>query len=241
MQIKEISWNETLYLLFSKRKTIMENKDEILQKEAIEALKWEPLLDSPEINVSVSDGIITLDGTVDTYAQKKAAEEAIRNISQVKGVVNNVKVELFFSDVKNDKEIASLVTSALKENWAVPDHKIRVEVKDGWVTLEGILHWNFQRKAAENAIRYLNGVRGVIDNIKIQAEIKNELRKELIEKALKRSWILDVNNIRVRVDGKTIFLSGIVSSLLQKEEAEKIAWNTPGVWFVDNEIIVEPY
>lgn len=218
----------------------MENKDEILRKEAIEALKWEPLLDSNEINVSVLEGIVTLDGTVDTYAQKKAAEEAIRNITAVKGVVNDVKVELFFSAVKNDTEIASLVTSALKENWAVPDHKIRVIVKDGWVTLEGILHWNFQRKAAENAIRYLNGVRGVIDNIKIEAEIKNELRKELIEKALKRSWILDTNNIKVRVDGKTIFLSGIVSSLFQKEEAEKIAWNTPGVWFVDNEIIVEP-
>lgn len=218
----------------------MENKDEILRKEAIEALKWEPLLDSNGIKVSVLDGIVALDGTVDTYAQKKAAEEAIRNISAVKGVVNDVKVELFFSAVKNDKEIASLVNSALKENWAVPDHKIRVAVKDGWVTLEGILHWNFQRKAAENAIRYLNGVRGVIDNIKIEAEIKNELRQELIEKALKRSWILDANNIKVRVDGKTIFLSGIVSSLFQKEEAEKIAWNTPGVWFVDNEIIVEP-
>lgn len=218
----------------------MDNKDEILRKEAIEALKWEPLLDSNEIDVSVVDGIVTLDGTVGTYAQKKGAEEAIRNISAVKGVVNDVKVELFFSVVKNDKEIASLVSSALKENWAVPDHKIKVMVKDGWVTLEGILHWNFQRKAAENAIRYLNGVRGVIDNIKIEAEIKNELRQELIEKALKRSWILDANNIRVRVDDKTIFLSGIVNSLFQKEEAEKIAWNTPGVWLVDNEIIVEP-
>jgi osmotically-inducible protein OsmY len=218
----------------------MKNKDEILRNEAIEALKWEPLLDSNKIDVSVLDGIVTLNGTVDTYAQKKGAEEAIRNVAAVKGVVNDLEVELFFSAVKNDKEIASLVTAALKENWAVPDHKIKVMVKDGWVTLEGILHWNFQRKAAENAIRYLNGVRGVIDNLKIEAEIKNELRKELIEKALKRSWILDVNNIRVRVDGKTIFLGGIVSSFLQKEEAEKIAWNTPGVWLVDNEIIVEP-
>jgi osmotically-inducible protein OsmY len=218
----------------------MENKDEILRKEAIEALKWEPLLDSNEIIVNVLNGIVTLEGTVNTYAQKKVAEEVIRNISAVKAVVNDVKVELYFSAVKNDKKIASSVISALKENWAVPDHKIKVTVKDGWVTLEGILHWNFQRKAAENAIRYLNGVRGVIDNIKIEAEIKNELRKELIEKALKRNWILDINNIRVRVDGKTIFLSGIVSSLFQREEAEKIAWNTPGVWFVDNEIVVEP-
>jgi len=221
------------------KETIMKKNDEILQKEAIEALKWEPFLHSNKINVRVQDGIVTLDGTVDTYAHKKEAEEVIRNISEVKGLVNDVKVELFLPAVKNDKEIASSVRLALKENWVVPDGKIQVTVKQGWVTLEGILHWNFQRKAAESAIRYLKGVRGVIDNIKIEAEIKNELRKELVEKALKRSWILDLNNIRVRADGKTIFLSGIVSSLFQREEAEKIAWKTPGVWYVDNEIIIE--
>lgn len=226
--------------MINHKKTIMKKDDEILQKEAFEALKWEPLLPSNKINVSVQDGIVTLDGKVDTYAHKKEAEEAIRTISQVKGLVNDLKVDLFFSAVKKDEEIAKSVRAALRENWAVPDNKIRVTVKDGWVTLEGVLHWNFQRKAAENAIRYLKGVRGVIDNIKIEAEIKNELRKELVKKALKRSWILDKNNIRVRVDGKTIFLSGIVSSLFQREEAEKIAWNTPGVWYVDNEIIVEP-
>lgn len=90
------------------------------------------------------------------------------------------------------------------------------------------------------AIRYLQGIRGVIDKIKIEAEIKNELTQEIIEKALRRSWILDTDNIRIRVDGKTIFLRRIVSSLFQKEKAEKIAWNMPGVWFVDNEILVEP-
>lgn len=127
----------------------------------------------------------------------------------------------------------------MRENWAVPDHRIHVTVENGWVTLEGILHWNFQRKAADNAIRYLAGVRGVIDKIKIEAEIKNEIGKEIVEKALKRSWILDVGKILVRVEGKTIYLSGIVDSLFQKEEAERIAWNTPGVWYVDNELVVE--
>lgn len=219
----------------------MKKSNDVLRKEVIAALKWEPLLHTNEIDVNVLDGVVSLEGTVDNYAQKREAEHVVKNIPGIKEVTNNVKVDLFKSAVKSDKDVSDLVKKALQENWAVPDHKITVTVKDGWVTLEGILHWNFQRRAADNAIRYIPGVRGVIDNIKIEAEIKNEMNKELVEKALRRSWILDVDNIKVRVDGKTIFLSGIVDSLFQKEEAERIAWNTPGVWYVDNEIIVEPY
>jgi len=217
----------------------MKKSNDVLRKEVIEAIKWEPLLSSNEIDVSVQDGIVTLGGTVDNFTQKKEAEQAVKNIAGVKAVVDDVKVGLYFSAIKSDTDIAASVIKALRENWAVPDHRIKVTVENGWVTLEGILHWNFQRKAADNAIRYLPGVRGVIDKIKIEAEIKNELGKEIVEKALRRSWILDVDNIRVRVDGKTIFLSGIVDSLFQKEEAERIAWNTPGVWYVDNELLVE--
>lgn len=219
----------------------MKKSNDVLRKEVIAALKWEPLLHTNEIDVNVLDGVVSLEGTVDNYAQKREAEHVVKNIPGIKEVTNNVKVDLFKSAVKSDKDVTDLVKKALQENWAVPDHKITVTVKDGWVTLEGILHWNFQRRAADNAIRYIPGVRGVIDNIKIEAEIKNEMNKELVEKALRRSWILDVDNIKVRVDGKTIFLSGIVDSLFQKEEAERIAWNTPGVWYVDNELIVEPY
>ncbi|BDU25714.1 BON domain-containing protein [Flavobacterium sp. GSB-24] len=217
----------------------MKKNNDVLRKEVVEAIKWEPLLRSNEIDVTVQDGIVTLGGTVDNYTQKKEAEQAVKNIAGVTGVIDDIKVDLFFSAIKSDTEIKAAVSKALHENWAVPDHKIKVNVENGWVTLDGILHWHFQRKAADNAIRYLAGVRGVIDNIKIEAEIKDEMTKEVVEKALRLSWILDFDNIKVRVDGKTIYLSGIVDSLFQKEEAERIAWNTPGVWYVDNEIVVE--
>jgi osmotically-inducible protein OsmY len=220
-------------------KNLMKKSNDVLRKEVIETITWEPILDSTKIEVSVQDGIVTLAGSVDNYTQKKEAEESIKNISGVKAVVDDVKVNLSFSAIRNDTDIASSVVTVLKDNWAVPSHRLKVTVKEGWVTLEGVLHWNFQRKSAENAIRYLEGVRGVIDNVKIEAEIKNEIEKEIVEKALSRSWILDIGNIKVRVDGKTIFLSGIVSSLFEKEEAERITWNTPGVWYVDNELFVE--
>lgn len=199
----------------------MKKSNDVLRKEVIEAIKWEPILSSNEIDVSVDDGIVTLGGTVDNYTQKKEAEQVVKNIAGVKAVVDDVKVDLYFSAIKSDTDIAASVTKALRENWAVPYHSLKVTVENGWVTLEGILHWNFQRKAADNAIRYLDGVRGVIDKIKIEAEIKNELEKEFVEKALRRSWLLDIDNIRVRVDDKTIILSGIVSSLFPERGSRK--------------------
>ncbi len=217
----------------------MKKSNDVLRKEVMEAIKWEPILESNKIEVSVQDGIVTLGGTVDNYNQKKEAEHIIKDISGVKTIIDDVMVDLSYSAIRNDKEITYSVIKVLEEKWVIPNHRLKVTVQDGWVTLDGVLHWNFQRKAAENAIRYLEGVRGVIDKIIIEAEINNELEKLIVEKALKRSWILDIGNIKVRVDGKTIFLSGIVSSLLQKEEAEKIAWNTTGVWQVDNELFVE--
>ncbi|MEP6931149.1 MAG: BON domain-containing protein [Flavobacterium sp.] len=218
----------------------MKKSSNVLRAEVIEAIKWQPLLYSNKIDVQVQDGIVRLEGTVENYTQKREAEETAKHISGVKAVVDDIKVNLPLATIKNDTDVASSVTKALQDNWAVPDHRISVTVEQGWVTLEGILHWNFQRKAADNAIRYLEGVRGVIDKIKIEAEVKNELGQEIVVKALSRSWILDIDNIKVRVDDKTIFLSGFVRSLFQKEEAERIAWNTPGVWYVDNELVVEP-
>ncbi|OOV13322.1 BON domain-containing protein [Flavobacterium sp. LM4] len=217
----------------------MKKSNDVLCKEVMEAIKWEPILQSSKIQVSVQDGIVTLAGTVDNYNQKKEAEHAIKNISGIKTVVDDVVVDLSDSAIRNDKDLTSSVIKALSEKWVIPNHTLKVTVKEGWVTLEGVLHWNFQRQTADKAIRYLDGVRGVIDKIKIQAEIDNEIEKEIIENALKRSWILDIGNIKVRVDGKTIFLSGIVSSIFQKEEAERIAWDTKGVWQVNNELFVE--
>lgn len=217
----------------------MKKSNDVLREEVMEAIKWEPVLQSNKIEVSVHDGTVTLTGTVDNYNQKKEAEHIIKDISGVKTIIDDVMVDLSYSAIRNDIEITNSVIKVLEEKWVIPNHRLKVTVQDGWVTLEGILHWNFQRKAAENAIRYLEGVRGVIDKIIIEAEINNELEKQIVEKALKRSWILDIGNIKVRVDGKTIFLSGIVNSLLQKEEAENIAWNTTGVWQVENKLFVE--
>lgn len=213
--------------------------NEKLQKDVQDAIKWEPLLHAAEIGVIVHDGIVTLTGTVESYAKKMEAEKAAKNVAGVKAVVDDIEVKLEKGSIKSDTDVADEVVRALKENWSVPDSNIKVTVDNGWVTMEGILHWNFQREAAKNAVRYLTGVRGVINNLKIQSEVEDQIEQKKIEAALRRNWAIDSDKIHVRAHGTTITLSGIVTSLFQKEEAERIAYKTPGVWYVDNQLVVE--
>jgi osmotically-inducible protein OsmY len=213
--------------------------NEALQKDVQDAIKWEPLLHAAEIGVIVEDGIVTLTGIVDSYAKKKEAGEAAKKVAGVRAVADDIQVILNPSVVKSDAHVAADVLKALQDSWSVPNNKIKVIVADGWVTLEGTLHWNFQREAAKNAVRYLPGVKGLINKMKIQAEIEEEIEKEHVEEALRRNWSLDAEKIHVKASGTTITLSGIVNSVYQKEEAERIAWNTRGVWHVDNQLVVE--
>jgi len=213
--------------------------NETLQKDVQEAIKWEPLLHAAEIGVIVHDGVVTLTGNVDSYAKKKEAETAAKNVAGVKAVVDDIEVKLDQGAVKNDTDIANQVIKELKSNLTVPDSRIKVIVDNGWVTLEGILQWNFQREAAINAIKYLTAVRGVINKIKIQSEVNDEIEKKKVEDALRRNWAIDSDKIHVSAHGTTITLSGIVDSVFQKDEAERIAWKTPGIWYVDNLLVVE--
>ncbi len=213
--------------------------NEVLQKDVQDAIKWEPLLHAAEIGVIVHNGIVTLTGTVDSFAKKKEAEDAAKNVAGVKALVDDIEVKPNRFAVVNDTDIAQEIVRALQENWSVPDKKIKVIVDNGRVTLEGILDWDFQREAALKSVRYLAGVTSVTSKLKIQPEINNELEQKKVEGALRRNWAIDADKIQVRAHDRTITLSGIVNSLFQKEEAERIAYKTPGVWFVDNQLVVE--
>ncbi|MBB6002588.1 BON domain-containing protein [Arcicella rosea] len=214
--------------------------NEELQKDVQNAIKWEPLLHAAEIGVTVKDGVVTLSGSVDSYSKKFEAEKAAKNIIGVKVVVEKIEVK-FKSDTskKDDNEIADEILSAFKWNLEVPDSKIKVKVEKGWVTLEGEVHWNYQRNAAKHAVDKLMGVTGVSNDILIKSEIQNDIKKSDIEDALKRNWAIDDEHININVDGHIVTLTGSVDSWYQKDEAARIAWNAPGVWMVDNELEVE--
>jgi len=216
----------------------MKNNSE-LQKDVQDSIKWEPLLNAAEIGVTANDGIVTLSGTVDSYTKKLEAENAAKNTAGVNAVVEKIKVKFGNSWQKDDNEIATEILNAYKWNWEIPNDKVKVKVEDGWVTLEGQLEWNFQREAAKNLVNIQAGVKGVTNNISIKSETHDAVEKRDIEDALDRNWSIDREDIHIKVAVNKVTLMGTVSSYYQKDEAERIARNAPGVWSVVNDLVVE--
>jgi osmotically-inducible protein OsmY len=213
--------------------------NETLQKDVQEAIKWEPLLHAAEIGVTAKDGVITLTGTVDSYAKKLEAEDAAKNVAGVKAVAEEITISFNGGAKHSDTQIAAEVVNAFKFNWEVPEDKLHVTVEHGWVTLSGQVEWNYQKDAARKAVKNLTGVMGVTSTITIKSAWRDAIEKEDIERALTRNWSIDSDDIKVAVSGSRVTLNGTVESIYERDEAGRIAWNTPGVNTVDNELVID--
>ncbi|GEP51065.1 ornithine aminotransferase [Flavobacterium noncentrifugens] len=213
--------------------------NEELQKEVVDAINWEPLLQAAEIGVMVKDGIVTLTGSVNSYAKKGEAEQAAKNVSGVKVVVEKIEVILNSQTQKTDQEIAVEIVNAFKWHWDIPDGKVQVKVENGWVSLTGELEWNYQKEAAVKAVSVLIGVKGITNNIMIITLSKDNIEKKGIEDAIKRNGHIDDSGIEVEVLNNTVTLRGIVDSWYQKSESGRIAWKAPGVTKVENDLDVD--
>ncbi len=209
-----------------------------LQEKVLKALHWEPTLDTSQIGVMVDNGIVLLTGFVDSYAKKLKVEATVKNVKGVKAVVEKVEVRFGIEDEISDSEIAREVVNALKWNWEIPNDVIKVKVENNWVTLEGQLQWNYQRETAQKLVDNLVGVRGVNNKLTIKTELHDKIEKDLILAAIARDWSINDDEIDVTVLDKNVTLTGLVHSLYQKHQAEKIVWSTPGVWYVDNNLEV---
>ena len=215
--------------------------DAVIKENVLDELQWQPNVDETEIGVTVDRGVVTLTGTVDRYTKKIAAEEAAKKVKGVKAVVENIEVKYGIEYKKTDKEIAKAALEALKWNSSVPDDKITLKVENGWIHLNGEVEWEYQRDAAKRTVQNLLGVRAVTNNITLKQTVKPTGIKEKISKAFERLADVDANNIEVIVEDHTVKLKGKVHSLAEKEEANKSALYTPGVYHVENELLVEDF
>ena len=207
-------------------------------KTAVECqLEWDPEVDASQIGVSAQDGIVTLSGFVATYAAKLAAERAARRVYGVKAIANELAVRL--AAVRVDPDIARNALEALKSRCDVPPG-IGVTVRDGHITLTGTVEWAFQRTAAERAVKYLRGVRGVMNHVTLKPAVSPLDVQKRITEALHRSADVDARRIHIEAEGAKVILSGNVHSWTEKNEAMRAAWGAPGVALVDNRINVVP-
>jgi osmotically-inducible protein OsmY len=212
--------------------------DEEIQQDVFDELKWDARVKPNEIGVTVKDGIVALTGWVDSYTKKWAAEEAALRVRGVKAVANDIEVRLPGSSERTDDEIAAAAVRALQLDSFVPADRIKVTVSKGWITLDGEVEWQFQKKDAERDVRNLWGVKGVTNLSMVKPRLKPADVKEKIEQALIRSAKTDADLITVDAEGSTVTLRGTVHSVAEKEEAERAAWQAPGVTWVKNEIRV---
>jgi len=213
--------------------------NEDLQRDVLDAIKWEPLLHAAEIGVTAKDGIVTLTGSVDSYTKKMEVENAAKKVSGVKAIVEKINLEFSNAGAKTDGEIATEVLHGLIWNWDVPDNQLKVKVENGWVTLDGEVQWHHQKNAAERTAANRPGVKGVTNNITLKSDVKDAIEKLDIESALRRSASINDDDIHITVSGTAVTLTGTVKSWYQRDEAETIVWNAPGVWTVVNNLIVE--
>jgi len=211
--------------------------DSELRHDVEQALEWEPAIDERYIGVSVVDDVVTLTGHVSTFSERWKAERTVERVAGVRGVANKLEVRL--KGERTDTEIAKDAVHALKADITVPADHITVKVDRGWVTLTGDVRWDFERRAAERAIRNLAGIVGITNLITIKPRIEPENVKQRIEETFKREAALDAQNITVTVSGGEVTLRGTVRSWLERYEAERAAGAAPGVTAVHNHITVE--
>ena len=214
--------------------------DRQLQRHVQDELRWQPSVDAAEIGVAAKDGIVTLTGNVKNFFEKWEAEAAAKRIRGVKALANDIEVRLQSDARRNDTDVARAAAEALAWNASVPPDRVKVTVSDGMVCLEGELDWQFQRTAADNAVRYLFGVKGVTNQIVLKPRVTATEIKTGIEDAFRRNAVVDAERIQVATDGTHVTLSGSVSSWLERFEAESAAWAAPGVSSVDDRLRVAP-
>lgn len=214
--------------------------DTELHDDVLAELRWDQRLREKDIAVAVREGVVTLAGTVESYAQRYASERAVERVKGVRAIVNDLAVKLPGGAERSDADIAHAALDAMRWDIEIPHDRLKVKVTDGWVTLEGEVQWHFQKDSAERAVGHLAGVKGVSNLILVSPTPAPSDIKQRIKETFKRQAELDADHITVETAEHKVVLKGNVESLAEKRAAERAAWNSPGVTRVDNQLRVGP-
>jgi osmotically-inducible protein OsmY len=221
------------------QETAMQQDNE-LQRDIIDELAWEPSIDAAAIGVAVVDGVVTLTGQARSLAEKWIAEHVTKRVAGVQAVANDIEIDLPGASQRTDADIARAALNALEWDVWVPHHRVTVTVSDGIIRLEGEVDTQYQKQAAERVIRYLTGVKGVTNLLRVKAAVAPADVKGKILAAFQRSAMIDARQIQVELRGDQAILRGRVRSWAERDTAEQAAWAAPGVRRVVDLLTIEP-
>ena len=211
--------------------------DSDIQRDVELEIRYDPAIDSHDIGVSVRNRIVTLTGFVRSFTEHYQAERDAKRVAGVAAIANELQVKLASAEARPDSDLAQDVVLALVSQ--VPYLSgVTPIVRNGDVTLEGEVEWRFQKDRAEEVVQRLRGVKSVTNLVRVKPRLAADDIKKQIDDALVRSAEVDAAAIVVETEGGKVILTGVVRTLAEKDEAERAAWQAPGVTAVDNRLLV---
>ncbi len=220
------------------RNTI-ERTDTELKNDVLSELKYEPSVKATDIGVLVKNGTVTLNGYATSYLERWEAVHAVKRITGVKAIADDIEVKLPGSLHRTDGDIAAAAASQIDWSTTIPTGTVEITVREGRITLGGAVEWYYQKNAAENVVSHISGVKGVTNLISIKPKLKATEVETAIRSAFERHAMLDANMIQVETSGNKVVLRGKIRNYDEREEAERVAWAAPGVFSVDNQLTMK--
>ena len=212
--------------------------DRTLKLAVEDELTWEPSIDAEHIGVTAEDGVVTLTGHVGSYTEKIIAERAAKRVKGVRAIAQEIEIRFPNDKKTSDDQIAKRALDIIAWDSTIPKDKVQVKVQDGFVTLTGQVDWHFQRNDAEYAVRKLEGIKGLSNEIRVKPSVQASDVKQRIESALRRNAEWEAGSIKVSVLDGRVTLDGKVKALYERDLAERTAWSAPGVISVEDHISI---